>query len=204
MGDMEKVVRVLRYLNTCPDIGPTFYTEEGPVLSAHVDAAHGVHTDARSHTGYYLSIERYSAPVYTYLYCISLGSMMAEYVALGKVAKKILEYRYLLSDLGFEQESPIVIYKDNKSAINLANAPAITRKSRHIHIRHHFIRDLVKQGVLVIKHLPSAYMTADLLTKPLGPKMFIFLRDILMNCCCLSKPSLPVFAPHRGPPYDDM
>jgi hypothetical protein len=204
MGDMEKVVRVLRYLNTCPDIGPTFYTEEGPVLSAHVDAAHGVHTDARSHTGYYLSIERYSAPVYTYLYCISLGSMMAEYVALGKVAKKILEYRYLLSDLGFEQESPIVIYKDNKSAINLANAPAITRKSRHIHIRHHFIRDLVKQGVLVIKHLPSAYMTSDLLTKPLGSKMFIFLRDILMNRSCLSKPSLPVFPPHRGPHYDDI
>ena len=206
MGDMAKLVRVLRYLNTSPDIGPTFYTEDGPVLCAHVDAAYGVHTDARSHTGYYLSIGRYSAPVFTYsgsqTSCISLGSMMAEYVALGEVAKKILEYRYLLSDLGFPQTGPTVIYEDNKSAINLVNAPAITRKSRHIHIRHHFIRDLVKQGILIIKHLPSAYMTADLLTKPLGPKMFIFLRDILMNRCCLSTPSLPTFPP-RGPPYDD-
>jgi hypothetical protein len=120
-----------------PDSGSKCHTEEGPVLSAHVDAAYGVHTDARSHTGYYLSIGRYSAPVYTYsgsqTSCISLGSMKAEHVAMGEVAKKILEYRYLLSDLGFELEGPTVIYEDNKSAINLANAPAITRKSRHTH-----------------------------------------------------------------------
>jgi hypothetical protein len=207
MGDMAKVVRVLRYLNTCPDVGPTFYTEEGPVLCAHVDAAYGVHDDARSHTGYYLSIGRYSAPVYTYsgsqTSCISLGSMMAEYVALGEVAKKILEYRYLLADLGFPQRGPTIIYEDNKSAINLANAPVITRKSRHIHIRHHMIRDFVKRGYMKIVHLPTAFMTADLLTKPLGPRAFTFLRDILMNRCCLIKPSLPIFPPLRGATFDD-
>jgi hypothetical protein len=117
--------------------------------------------------------------------------MMAEYVALAEVGRAILWCRFLLTDIGFPQQNPTIIYEDNQSAINLAVAPHITRKSRHIHIRHHFIRDLVAKGIVQIVHLPTHLMTADILTKPLGPTAFIALRDILMNVCCLHLPCLP-------------
>ena len=84
-------------------------------------------------------------------------------------------------------------------SINLAQAPNVTRKSRHIHIRHHFIRDLVAQGFVTLVHLPSYLQTADLLTKPLGPTAFYFFRDILLNTCCLSSPGTPVFPPVPPP-----
>jgi hypothetical protein len=194
-GDVAKVVRVLRYLRGQVDMGPTYYTQEGAVLCAHVDASYGVHVDGRSQTGYYLSIGRYSAPFLVHAgsqrSCVSLGSMMAEYVALAEVGRAILWCRFLLDDIGFPQRQPTIIYEDNQSAINLAVAPHITRKSRHIHIRHHFIRDLVAKGIVQIVHLPTHLMTADILTKPLGPTAFIALRDILMNVCCLHLPSLP-------------
>jgi hypothetical protein len=107
--------------------------------------------------------------------------MEAEYVALSQAARKLLEFRYLLEDIGFAQLAPTIIYEDNMSAINLAVAPHITRKSRHIHTRHHFIRDLVAQRLAVVKHLATEDMLADFFTKPYGPKKFRVTRDRLFN-----------------------
>jgi hypothetical protein len=107
--------------------------------------------------------------------------MEAEYVALSQAVKKALPLRYLLEQLGFPQPGPIIVYEDNMSAINLAIAPIVTKNSKHIAQRHHFIRDMVQQNLAKLVHLPTADMTADLLTKPMSPKLFLRLRDKLMN-----------------------
>jgi hypothetical protein len=96
-------------------------------------------------------------------------------------ARKVLEFRYFLESVGFPQKKATVVYEDNMSAINLAKAPAITRKSRHIHIRHHFIRDCVQSGAITIEHLATERMLADFLTKPFGPKKFTQFRDRMFN-----------------------
>ena len=107
--------------------------------------------------------------------------MESEYVTLSSAARKVLEFRYLLEDLDFPQNSPTVVFEDNMSAINQACAPAISRKSRHIHIRHHFIRDCIFNKSIMVKHLPTEEMRADFLTKPFGPKKHIRFRDIYFN-----------------------
>ena len=107
--------------------------------------------------------------------------MEAEYFALTEVGKKIAHFRQLLADLGFPQKGPTTIFEDNQTAIDLSYAPQITRRSRHIHVRHHYIRDLVKQNMVRIEHLPTSEMTADLLTKPLPRKQIQCFRDRLLN-----------------------
>jgi hypothetical protein len=107
--------------------------------------------------------------------------MYSEYVALGELGKKVEEQRYFLSSIGFPQHEPTELFEDNQSAINLAQAPAISRKSRFIHVRHHYVRDLIKRRVVKLTHLPTSQMTADLLTKPKGPKQFKMDRDKLLN-----------------------
>jgi hypothetical protein len=185
MGDLIKCIRVLKYLNTTKKLGPTFYTEEGVVLYGCVDAAYGVHSDGRSQTGYYISIGRYSAPICCYTSaqnaCVSQSSMEAEYVALSELGKKIIHFRNILSELGFPQNNPTIIYEDNKSAIKLATNIQVTRKSRHINIRHHYIRDIIRTKEVIIVHLPSNLMTSDMLTKPLGPTKFKPFCKILLN-----------------------
>jgi hypothetical protein len=184
-SDLEKAIRVLRYLKHSPTRGLTFYTAEGVRLYGHVDASYGTLPDGRSQTGFYCTIGRFSAPFFTKTgaqnSCVATGSMEAEYVALNALAKRILHFRFFLADLGFEQTEPTIVLEDNQSAINLAIAPQITRKSKHIHVRHHHIRDLVAQNIISIKHLPTAEMTADLLTKPLGPTKFNFFCHRLLN-----------------------
>jgi hypothetical protein len=182
---LAKVIRVLAFLNSTPSDGVRFYSDD-PTVHVYVDAAYGVHTDGRSQTGYFITIGKNSAPVYSHAglqrHCVSTGSMEAEYVGMTEACKKALLFRFLLSDLGFAQPDPIICYEDNKSAICLAEAPQITRNSRHIFVRHHYIRDLVAQHLVKIQYLATAEMTADLLTKPINTKAhFKRLRDKLLN-----------------------
>ena len=114
--------------------------------------------------------------------------MEGEYVCLSSAARKVLEFRYFLEDVGFPQQDPTVIYEDNMSAINLARAPAVSRKSRHIHIRHHFIRDCVLNNLVRVQHVPTERMLADFLTKPFGPKKHAEFRDIYFNVKSIPKP----------------
>lgn len=50
----------------------------------------------------------------------------------------------MLKHLGFPQENLTEIYVDNRSAIVLAKSPVYHKRNKHIHIRHHFIRQHVK------------------------------------------------------------
>ena len=60
---------------------------------------------------------------------------------------------------------------DNEGAIKMAQEGADTTRTRHMHRRYFFLRDLVKLGWLTIEHIRSAYNLADPLTKPLGKAM---------------------------------
>ena len=185
VSDLSKAIRVLRYLNFTPTLGPSYYTDEGPVLTAHVDASYGVHSDGSSQSGFYLSIGRHSAPIHCHAAaqrsCVSSSSMEAEYVALSSCGKRIAHYRHFLETIGFAQDNPTIIYEDNQSAINLAQAPEIPRKSRHIHVRHHYIRRLVQDKLVKIVHLPTTSMVADMLTKPLPIRQFLHFSQLLLN-----------------------
>ena len=145
VADLAKAVLVLHYLSGTAKLGPTYYTKQGPTLVCYVDCSYGVHADGRSHGGFSLHIGNDNAPFFVnskrQTECVAVGSMESEYVTLSSAARKVLEFRYLLEDLEFPQKQATTVYEDNMSAINLACAPAIPRKSRHIHIRHYFIRD---------------------------------------------------------------
>ena len=76
--------------------------------------------------------------------------------------------RNLLSDLGYIQHEPTIIYEDNSSCINMVYSDSLNHKTtKHINNKFHYTKELVKQRVVQIRHLATKEMTADLLTKPL-------------------------------------
>src|SRR4051794_38344766 len=77
----------------------------------------------------------------------------------------------LLSELGFRQETATPLQTDNRSAIDLVNNPAFHGRSKHIDIRHHFIRECVASNEVTVRHCTSEVNTADVLTKVL-PKVW--------------------------------
>ena len=82
----------------------------------------------------------------------------------------------LLLDYGICQEH-LTIYCDNTNAINIFKNPVQHSWTKHIKIRHQFIRELVEDGTLTLEFIHIDDQKADLFTKPLDSKCFEFLRQ---------------------------
>lgn len=61
---------------------------------------------------------------------------------------------------------------NNTSAINLTKNPMLHSRTKHIEIRHHFIRDRVEKDDVVFEHVYSKNQLADIFIKPLAIELF--------------------------------
>jgi hypothetical protein len=68
---------------------------------------------------------------------------------------------------------------DNESAVKIANNPVQHSRTKHIDIRHHFLRDHVAKGDIVLCGVLSEERLADIFTKPLDENTFCRLRSEL-------------------------
>ena len=100
---------------------------------------------------------------------VALLTMEAEYAALSEVSREIVYIKRLLLHMGFEKcvKSPINVFCDNQSAIELSKNAVFHKRSKHIDIRLHYTRELVDQKEIAIHYLQTDCMPADILTKPL-------------------------------------
>ncbi|GJX19953.1 retrovirus-related pol polyprotein from transposon TNT 1-94, partial [Tanacetum coccineum] len=92
----------------------------------------------------------------------SISSTEAEYIAMSGCCAQILWMRSQLSDYGFAYNH-IPLYCDNKSAIALCCNNVQHSRSKHIDIRHHFIREQVEKGVVELYFVRTEYQLADIL-----------------------------------------
>ena len=113
---------------------------------------------------------------------VALSSREAEYVAMADGMKEDIFLRYLWSFIFLDRDvGCTLIHEDNASATHLACNPATTPNSKHIDIRHHFIRERVERGEFKVVHVRSDLQRADFLTKPLAKDIFCAHRDFVMN-----------------------
>ena len=89
--------------------------------------------------------------------------------------------KQILEDYGIIQDI-LVVYCDNASSINISKNPVHYSKTKHIDIRHHFIRELVENKTVVIKHVATENQLVDIFIKALDSSRFISLRKALEIC----------------------
>ena len=65
-----------------------------------------------------------------------------------------------------------MLYEDNSGAIAMAHNPVHCAKTKHIHIRFHFVRECVENKEIDVTYVPTADMLADPLTKALSKDTF--------------------------------
>ena len=78
-------------------------------------------------------------------------------------------------------EKSIKVLVDSEGAINLAANPLSSARSKHIHIRFHFIRELVRTGTIALEHIPTKEQRADILTKAVVGTIFREHINFLLN-----------------------
>ncbi|GJX84968.1 retrovirus-related pol polyprotein from transposon TNT 1-94 [Tanacetum coccineum] len=106
---------------------------------------------------------------------LAISTTEAEYVSAGKACQQALWMKQALINYDVRLDDIPIMY-ENKGAINLSKNPVQHSRTKHIKIRHHFLRDNVQKGHISIEKVSSVDNIADILTKPLKRESFNYLR----------------------------
>ena len=138
--------------------------------------------DRRSTSGYVFYLNVNSSPISWKSKkqpTVALSSCEAEYMALGLSTQEALYLERFKDDLDLVKE-PIELWSDSQSALDLIKNPVNHSRSKHIDIKHHFIREKLVTGVVDYQYVVKDDNVADCLTKALGkPKLHSFLPKLL-------------------------
>lgn len=177
----EAVKRIFAYLKGTADYGITFssYKQGQNVLVSYSDSDYaGDVSTRRSTTGYILMLN--NGPV-TWCSqrqkCTSLSTTEAEYVAMCETAKETSWMRRLLSGIGCEQIGPTKLLCDNQGAIKLVHNPEFHRRTKHIDVKFHYVREKKEDGTLDVNYINTKCQLADILTKALSGPLFQQIRS---------------------------
>lgn len=110
---------------------------------------------------------------------VALSSTEAEYMSISDASKELLWVRALLASIGYPENSATTLHIDNKSAIALTSNPRDHRRTKHIDIRFHFIRQQILDNVIAPVYIETRRQVADILTKPLNAILFKEHRDAI-------------------------
>ncbi|GJQ93022.1 copia protein [Tanacetum coccineum] len=174
---LEAVKRIFRYIKGTTHLGLWYPKGSGIETIVYADSDHaGDYVDRKSTSG-----------VCTFMGCcltswfskkqtaLAISTTEAEYVSAGKACQQALWMKQALIDYGVRLDD-IPIMCDNKGAIDLSKNPVQHSRTKHIEIRHHFLRDNVQKGNISIEKVTSEDNIADILTKPLKREPFNYLR----------------------------
>ena len=96
---------------------------------------------------------------------VSCSSVEAEYRAMAATACEMVCLQSFVQDLGITTPMPMPMHCDDQAAIFIARNLAFHKRTKHIEIDCHFIRDKVLMGVISTPHVTSSDQLADIFTK---------------------------------------
>jgi len=171
----EAVKWILRYLKGSPNLGLVFDQHRANPGGAvgYVDADYGGDLDQRRSLSAYI-FTLCGSPIswYSSFQAIAvLSTTEAEYIAATEGMKEVIWLRGLVSEPGLQQDA-FVIFCDSQSVVHLTRNSKYHSRTKHIEIKHHFIRDIVDTGDISVEKIHTVENPADMLTKPLPSAKF--------------------------------
>jgi Reverse transcriptase (RNA-dependent DNA polymerase) len=98
---------------------------------------------------------------------VALSTAEGELMALSDAAREALAHLTFFQTLSIQMPIPI-LFTDNEAAEAITKRPELNyRRSKHIDIRYHFLRDHFEKGTFDVQHIPGREQIADIFTKPL-------------------------------------
>ncbi|GJU62393.1 retrovirus-related pol polyprotein from transposon TNT 1-94 [Tanacetum coccineum] len=177
---LTAIKRIFRYLKGTIHMGLWYPKDSGFELKAFADADYaGCHDTRRSTSGSAQFLgHRLVSWSSKKQKSTAISTTEAEYIALSGCCAQILWMRSQLSDYGFAFNK-IPMYCDNQSAIALCCNSVQHSRSKHIDIRHHFIKEQVERKVVELYFVETKYQLADIFTKALPRERFATLLPLL-------------------------
>ena len=176
----EAAKRVVRYLKGTIDHGILYKVGEDVPVWGYSDASYGSDPDTKRGRSGYIFMSGGGA--------VSWGSKLQEVVALSSTESEYMAMAYAVQEasylqtfqkeMGVDQEG-VVLLCDNQSAIKLAKNPIFHKRSKHIAIKYHYIREKVESGEVELAFVATRDMAADQLTKHVGVGVLNTGKDLM-------------------------
>ncbi|GJR59761.1 putative ribonuclease H-like domain-containing protein [Tanacetum coccineum] len=173
---LNAVKKIFKYLKGQPKLG-LWYPKDSPFqLEAYSDSDYaGSHGDRKSTTGGCQFLGRrlisWQCKKQT---IVATSSTEAEYVAAASCCAQVLWIQNQMLDYGFNFMNT-KIFIDNQSTICIVKNPVFHQRTKHIEIRHHFIRDANEKNLIQVLKIHTDDNVADLLTKAFDGPRFAYL-----------------------------
>lgn len=177
---LDKALYICRYLVGTSNYALIFKGRSNEGLYAHTDSDWGSDPNTRrSQTGYFFKLADASICWQSHAQkTIALSSTEAEYMALSDCSRQAMWIKSLLRELGIPMKA-FPIYGDNQGSIFISSNPVQERRTKHIDIRYHYVRELVESKEIEILFVDGNNNPADMFTKNLGHVKFLKFREHL-------------------------
>lgn len=178
-NDKNNISSILRYIKGTQKLGIEYRVGIGDLV-AYCDADFAGDLDTRrSTTGYVICYgggpiawASRKQPI------VALSSTEAEYIAAAECCKELMYIQNLLRELTVSVPRTRLLV-DNQSAIALMKNGVLNRRSKHIDVRYHFLKEKLDEHCFEVEFCPTDKQLADILTKSLTNVKFLRLREQL-------------------------
>lgn len=177
--------RVLRYLKGTLEFG-VFYGRSSKLdLLGYTDSDYARDMNDRKSTSGYVFLLNGAAICWSSRKqdIVTLSSTEAEYVAATSSACHSVWLKGILKELEVVADECIDIMCDNSSAIKLSKNPIMHRRTKHIDVRYHYLRNLSNEEEIRLVFCGTNDQVADIMTKPIKLDQFMKLRSLLGVRC---------------------
>ena len=110
---------------------------------------------------------------------IAFFSVEAEYRGIVNACIQAVWLQGIISEFDIGSNLSIVLFCDNKSAINIYTDPVTRKRTKHVEIHVHYIRELVHDRTIVLQYCPTNEQIADIFTYNFSKKKFTYLCSLL-------------------------
>lgn len=182
------VKRIFKYLKQTQDLGITYSSDPNDFnLIGFSDSDYAGDVDCRKSTsGYIFKIAGGAVSWASRLQStVSTSTTEAEYVAASAAVKEAIWLKQLLCDINMFQSvcksESVPLFIDNQSAIKLIKNPVLHKRTKHIDICFHFVREKYENKEISVSYVATENQLADIFTKPLPKQRFEKCRYLIMN-----------------------
>lgn len=128
---------------------------------------------------------------------IARSTMESEYIAMSQTVDEVMFIRNILLELQLGKKLDVLLangdegakkcideavacYNDNEAAICVGNQSMETKRSRHINLKFHNVKEQIREGRVKFSYVCSKENKADFFTKCLDVRAFGYLRALFM------------------------
>lgn len=178
---VNAVKRIFKYIKGTTEMGILYKNEDNFNFVGYSDADYAGDSESRRSTSGYMfhigsgiiswaSIRQQS---------VSTSTTESEYVAACQAIKELIWLKSLITELNPRETSAAKFYMDNQSAIRLIKNPVYHKRTKHIDIQYHFIREKYQDNQFSLEYVSTDEQIADILTKALHKNRHYYLCNLI-------------------------